>query len=121
MVGKAELGKKSPQQRMGKVFLTAALGKHLSCVCHLGASTPDAQEGVVAEKFGSLPPSKAVLSRDAVVSVRRKQACLPHCCSSSSGIYLDNATHGPGSRQAQRNVPGSLPGQDVTVPCAAHH
>lgn len=59
MAGKAELDKKSPQQGMGKVFLTAALDEHLCCVCHLGASTPDAQEGVVAEELGSLPPSKA--------------------------------------------------------------
>lgn len=58
MAGKAELGKKSPQQGMGKLLLTAALGKHLCCGCHLGASPPDAQEGVVAEELGSLPPSK---------------------------------------------------------------
>lgn len=121
MAGKAELGKKSPQQGMGKVFLTAALGKHLSCVCHLGASTPDAQEGAVAEELSSLPPSRAGLSRDAVTNVRREQACPPHCCCSISGIYLGKAIHGLRSKQAQRNVPSSLPGQDVTVPHAAHH
>lgn len=118
---KGRAGQEKPTAGNGQSLPDCSLGKHLSCVCHLGAPTPDAQEAVVAEELGSLPPSKAGLSRDAVTNVRREQACPPCCCSSSSGIYLGNAIPGLGSRQAQRNVPGSLSGQDVTVPHAAHH
>lgn len=78
------------------------------------------QEGVLADQSGSLPPSRAGLSRYAVTDAnRREQACLPHCCSSGSGVYPGIAVRGLGSGRAQGNIPGSVPGQAAAVPNAA--
>lgn len=118
---KGRAGQEKPTAGNGQSLPGCSLGwASLLCLPFRSIYTR-CSEGVVAEELDSLPPSKAGFSRDAVTNVRREQACPPHCCSSSSGIYLGNAVHGLGSKQAQRNVPGSLPGQDVTVPHAAHH